>query len=242
MRDPAAPDQDEDERTITPEILLTAYRLGVFPMAEARDDPTIHWINPKRRGIIPIDRFHLPRRLARTIRSGRFQMTADRAFDQVIQACAAPTEARPSTWLNDQLIQLYNELFRRGLAHSVETWQDGSLVGGLYGVSIGAAFFGESMFSRATDASKVALAELVQRLRAGGYVLLDTQFVTGHLARFGAIEIPQGEYQRRLHHATMLSAQFPQDPVQPAPGTGLDSSGAPGGTSSGAEQPITQTS
>ncbi|WP_051329060.1 leucyl/phenylalanyl-tRNA--protein transferase [Geminicoccus roseus] len=237
MRDPAAIDEDEDARTITPEILLTAYRLGVFPMAEAHDDPTIHWINPKHRGIIPLDRFHVPRSLAKTFRSGRFALTADEAFDRVIRACAEATEIRPSTWLNPQLIELYGALHRRGHAHSVETWQDGRLVGGLYGVSIGGAFFGESMFSRATDASKVALVELVRRLRAGGYVLLDTQFVTSHLTRFGAIEIPQAEYQRRLHHAMMLNAVFPKDGVQPG-GTTL----AGGSGRSGSMQPVSHTS
>jgi leucyl/phenylalanyl-tRNA---protein transferase len=240
MNDPAGIDQDEDERAITPEILLTAYRLGVFPMAEAHDDPTIHWINPKRRGIIPLERFHVPRRLARTIRSGRFAMSADRAFDQVIRNCAAATEARPNTWLNPELIALYGELHRRGHAHSVETWQDGVLVGGLYGVSIGGAFFGESMFSRTTDASKAALVDLVARLRAGGYVLLDTQFVTSHLTRFGALEIPQSEYQRRLHHAMMMSARFLVDDAAPQPGVAAGP--ASPDTSSGSAQPVSQTS
>jgi leucyl/phenylalanyl-tRNA--protein transferase len=240
MEDPAATEDDQDERTITPEILLTAYRLGVFPMAEAHDDPVIHWINPKRRGIIPLDRFHVPRRLARTLRSGRFVMTADMAFDQVIRTCAEATETRPSTWLNPQLIELYGELFRRGYAHSIETWQDGALVGGLYGVSIGGAFFGESMFSRATDASKAALVDLVGRLRAGGYVLLDTQFVTSHLTRFGAIEIPQGEYQRRLQHAVMQTAHFPVATAQPG---GEPAGAAPSaGSGSGSAQPVSQTS
>lgn len=229
---------DGDERTITPEILLTAYRLGVFPMAEAHDDPTIHWINPRRRGIIPLDRFHLPRRLARTLRAGRFTITADRAFPDVIRACAASTESRPSTWLNPELIDLYVELHRRGHAHSVETWQGGALVGGLYGVAIGAAFFGESMFSRATDASKAALVELVARLRAGGYVLLDTQFVTSHLSRFGAVEISQGEYQHRLRQALELHGRFPTAPVQPGGSPAPSASG----TASGSAHPVSQTS
>jgi leucyl/phenylalanyl-tRNA--protein transferase len=235
-----APIDDEDERTITPEILLTAYRLGVFPMAETHDDPTIHWINPKRRGIIPLDRFHVARRLARTMRSGRFSITADRAFAEVIRACAEPTETRPSTWLNRELIDLYIELHHRGHAHSIETWQDGALVGGLYGVSIGGAFFGESMFSRTTDASKVALVDLVSRLRQGGYVLLDTQFVTSHLTTFGAIEIPQAEYHKRLHHALTLDARFPKDPVQP--GSGKVGAASPADGSSGSSQPVSHRS
>ena len=231
---------DEDERTITPEMLLTAYRFGVFPMAESGDDETIYWIDPKHRGIIPLDRFHVPRRLERTMRSGRFTITADRAFADVIQACADRTEVRPSTWLNGQLIDLYVELHRRGHAHSVETWLDGELVGGLYGVSLGGAFFGESMFSRATDASKVALVDLVARLQRGGYVLLDTQFVTSHLNRFGAVEIEQAEYRRRLQHALVQPAWFPLDDAQPG---GTSSSGTtPSGPGCGSEQAVSQTS
>jgi leucyl/phenylalanyl-tRNA--protein transferase len=239
MRKPVAID-DEDERTITPEMLLTAYRFGVFPMAEAGDDDTIYWIDPKHRGIIPLDRFHVPKRLARTLRSGRFQLTADRAFADVIHACADQTLTRPSTWLNEQLISLYIELHRRGHAHSVETWLDGKLVGGLYGVSLGAAFFGESMFSRATDASKVALVDLVGRLHRGGYVLLDTQFVTSHLAKFGAIEIEQEEYRRRLQHALTLPGHFPVEDAQP--GSGSTSGTTSSGPVSGSAHPVSQTS
>ncbi|HEX2527787.1 MAG TPA: leucyl/phenylalanyl-tRNA--protein transferase [Geminicoccus sp.] len=239
MRKPVAI-EDDDERTITPEMLLTAYRFGVFPMAEAGDDETIYWIDPKHRGIIPLDRFHVPKRLARTLRAGRFQMTADRAFAQVIRACADQTPTRPSTWLNEQLIGLYVELHRRGHAHSVETWLDGELVGGLYGVSLGAAFFGESMFSRATDASKAALVDLVARLHKGGYVLLDTQFVTSHLSRFGAIEIEQEEYRRRLQYALTLPSLFPVEEVQP--GSGSTSGVTSSGPASGSAQPVSQTS
>ena len=238
MSDPRTIENDGGQ-TITAEILLTAYRLGVFPMAEAHDDPTIHWINPERRGVIPLDRFHVPRRLGRTIRSGRFKSTADRAFNAVIRACADATETRPNTWLNPRLIELYEQLFRRGDAHSVETWQEGRLVGGLYGVSIGAAFFGESMFSRATDASKVALVDLVGRLRVGGYQLLDTQFITGHLAAFGAVEIARTDYQRRLHHALMSNGRFPAVLDQ----SGGDAVGAASsGTGTGSAHPVSQTS
>ena len=238
MRDPRTSGNELDQG-ITAEILLSAYRLGVFPMAEAQDDPTIHWINPKRRGILPLDRFHVPRRLARTIRSGLFATTADRAFNTVIRACAEPTPSRPNTWLNAKLIELYGALFRRGHAHSIETWRDGMLVGGLYGVSIGAAFFGESMFSRTTDASKVALVDLVGRLARGGYRLLDTQFLTSHLATFGAVEIERSDYQLRLHHALLLESSFPTEPLQPCGVTGGAS--APGAVD-GSAQPVSQTS
>ena len=221
------------ERTITPEILLTAYRLGLFPMAEAHDDATIHWYEPRRRGILPLDRFHVPRRLARTARAGRFTITVDRSFREVIQACGEPAPDRPSTWLNDELVELYVELHQRGHAHSVETRIGDELVGGLYGVSLGGAFFGESMFSRATDASKIALADLVTRLVRGGYVLLDTQFITDHLARFGAVEISRQDYRRRLSAALSISAVFPTEGGQP---------GLPVPAARGSLHPVTQTS
>lgn len=194
---------------LTPELLLTAYARGRFPMAGDRDDPEIHWIEPLRRGVIPLDAFHVPRSLRKRIRQQPFELRIDTAFAEVIDACAEPAADRPRTWLNDELLTLYKALHRYGHAHSVEAWQEGRLVGGLYGVRLGAAFFGESMFSRARDASKVALVELVARLRAGGFVLLDTQFVTDHLARFGAVEIPRAEYKRRLAAALARQARWP---------------------------------
>lgn len=200
---------------INPELLLKAYAIGVFPMAEARDDPRLHWIEPESRGILPLDTFHVPKRLARTVRNGGFEARFDGDFAAVIRACAEATEGRPSTWINQSIEDLYIQLHRKGFAHSVETWRDGALVGGLYGVSLGAAFFGESMFSRERDASKVALVHLVERLRAGGYRLLDTQFVTAHLARFGTVEVPRNDYRRMLADAVARPASF--HPDQPAP-------------------------
>jgi len=196
---------------LTPELLLRAYAIGVFPMAEGRDDPRIVFVEPDRRGILPLDGFHLPRSLAKTIRRGRFEIRVDTAFAEVLQGCAATTAKRRDTWINAEIEGLYNQLFLRGFAHSVETWQDGVLVGGLYGVALGAAFFGESMFSRATDASKVALADLVGRLRRGGFTLLDTQFLTEHLARFGALEIDRDAYRDLLEEAVVREAAFPKD-------------------------------
>ena len=186
---------------LTPEILLRAYAEGLFPMAERRGDPTLYWVSPDKRGIIPLDGFHVPRRLARTVRSGAFTITSDRAFRAVMEACAAPGPGREESWINGEILRLYTALHISGHAHSVECWQGDRLVGGLYGVRLGAAFFGESMFSRARDASKVALVALVEGLNRGGFVLLDTQFITAHLARFGAVEIPRQQYLRRLHDA-----------------------------------------
>lgn len=193
---------------LTPDILLRAYAIGIFPMAEGRDQEDLHWIDPELRGILPLDRFHLPRKLRRRIRRGDFEVRCDSAFAEVIQACAAPSSNRRDTWINPTIEQLYTELHRAGFAHSVECWQEGELVGGLYGVSLGAAFFGESMFTRVSDASKVALAHLVLRLRKGGYMLLDTQFVTPHLTRFGTIEISREEYRSRLGKAITTEAHF----------------------------------
>jgi len=198
-------------RVLTLHELLRCYARGEFPMANDRHDPTIYLINPERRGVIPLDRFHVPASLRRIVRRGTFEIHVDRDFAQVIRACAEPTDERPRTWLNDGLIELYTALHEHGHAHSVECWAGGELVGGLYGVSLGAGFFGESMFSRARDASKVALVELVGRLRAGGYELLDTQFVTDHLRRFGAIEIARAAYQARLRQALARRARFPRD-------------------------------
>ena len=193
---------------VTPDLLLRAYACGIFPMSEGADDPGLFWVEPRLRGIIPLDAFHVPRRLARTIRARRFEITVDRDFPAVIAACAEPAPDRPETWINARIRALYTELNARGDAHSVEMRIDGELVGGLYGVSLGGAFFGESMFSRVTDASKVALVHLVERLRAGGYVLLDAQFQTQHLARFGAIEIARPEYLDRLDAALARRGDF----------------------------------
>ena len=196
---------------LTPDILLQAYAAGVFPMAESADDPELFWVDSTRRGIIPLDGFHVPRRLKRVLRRGDFGISVDRDFSAVMQGCAEASETRPSTWINDEIVRLYTALFERGAAHSVECRIAGELVGGLYGVSLGAAFFGESMFSRATDASKVALVHLVTRLRVGGYRLLDTQFLTPHLAQFGGIEISRARYRRLLAEALRYRAVFPAD-------------------------------
>jgi leucyl/phenylalanyl-tRNA---protein transferase len=196
---------------LTPDLLLCAYASGLFPMANDRHDPTIHWIDPRRRGVLPLERFHQPRSLRKAVRRGQFEIRVDSAFDQVIEACAEVRPERPRTWLNDELIALYGALHRRGYAHSIESWAGGQLVGGLYGVSLGAAFFGESMFTRTRDASKVALAALVERLRAGGYRLLDTQFVTEHLRQFGAIEMTREQYHRELRRALATPAVFYSD-------------------------------
>ncbi|MGH7045620.1 MAG: leucyl/phenylalanyl-tRNA--protein transferase [Stellaceae bacterium] len=213
---------------LTPETLLTAYAAGVFPMAEAADDPQLFWVDPQRRGILPLDRFHVPRRLRRVLRQGRFTIRCDEAFEAVIRGCAEATEKRPNTWINDEIVQLYTELFAHGAAHSLECRRDGALVGGLYGIAIGAAFFGESMFSRETDASKVALVHLIARLRHGGYRLLDMQFLTPHLARFGGIEISRARYRRLLASALGYFASFPV--VLPPEAAVLLSEGSGGGT------------
>lgn len=194
---------------LTPDLLLRAYAAGIFPMAEHREDPDLYWVDPERRGILPLDGFHIPTRLRRTVKQGKLQITCDAAFRRVVAACAAPHTGREDSWINDEIKRLYGLLFDRGFAHSVESWKDGQLVGGLYGVAIGGAFFGESMFSTSTDASKVALVHLVARLRAGGYVLLDTQFVTDHLAQFGALEIPRADYRHHLDVALTVEARFP---------------------------------
>ena len=196
---------------LTPDLLLCAYASGLFPMANDRHDPTIHWVDPRRRGVLPLDRFHQPKSLRKVVRQRRFEIRVDGDFAQVIEACAEVRLERPRTWLNDELIALYRALHRRGYAHSVEAWADGRLVGGLYGVSLGAAFFGESMFTHMRDASKVALVALVERLKAGGYRLLDTQFVTDHLRQFGAVEIGREQYHRELRRALAVPAVFYSD-------------------------------
>jgi leucyl/phenylalanyl-tRNA--protein transferase len=212
---------------LTPDLLLRAYAAGIFPMAEAADDPEVFWVDPEERGILPLDAFHLPRRLSRTIRQDVFEVRCDTAFEQVVRGCAEPTPERPKTWINEEIVRLYNSLFRLGFAHSIESWLEGQLVGGLYGVSLGGAFFGESMFSRVTDASKVALANLVARLRLGGFCLLDTQFVTTHLQQFGAVEIPRGQYHRRLSAALDVDAYFPTEPLAGATVVALLQSSTP---------------
>jgi len=193
---------------ITPEVLLKAYSCGIFPMAESADDPTLYWIEPERRGIIPLDRFHVPERLARTVRSDRFTIFIDRDFDAVIDGCAQPKPGRTRTWINRRICHLYRKLHERGDCHTVEAYYGDELVGGLYGVSLGRAFFGESMFHRARDASKVALVHLVARLKAGRYRLLDTQFVTEHLRTFGAVEVSRSIYHKLLDAALVGEADF----------------------------------
>jgi leucyl/phenylalanyl-tRNA--protein transferase len=201
---------------LTPELLLRAYAIGIFPMAESQDATELFWIDPDRRGVLPLESFHLPRRLRRTLRSDLFEVRCDGEFEAVIRGCAEPAPDRPKTWINEKIVELYTELYRNGYAHSVETRHNGQLVGGLYGVALGGAFFGESMFSRVTDASKIALAHLVARLRLGGFRLLDTQFVTTHLEQFGAIEIPRELYRRQLAEAIAAPAYFPLEPLDGA--------------------------
>jgi len=193
---------------ITPEVLLKAYACGIFPMAESADDPALYWIEPEKRGIIPLERFHLPARLARTVRSDRFTVTIDRDFDAVLDACAEPRAGRPRTWINTRIRTLYRKLHERRHCHSVEAYEGDTLAGGLYGVTLGRAFFGESMFHRRRDASKVALVHLVARLRAGGFKLLDTQFVTDHLKTFGAVEVPRRQYHKLLEAALAGDGDF----------------------------------
>ncbi len=190
------------------EDLIGCYRQGVFPMADARQDESIYLVDPERRGVIPLESVHIPKRLARTIRAEVYAVRVDTAFNAVVEACAAPRPGRTETWINGPIQSLYRELFLNGLAHSVECWRDGALVGGLYGVALGGAFFGESMFSTARDASKVALAHLVARLKTGGYKLLDAQFQTEHLSQFGAIEIDREAYHTRLGAALPVQADF----------------------------------
>lgn len=193
---------------IPTDLLLRAYASGVFPMAESADDPEVFWVRPESRGIIPLDGFHIPRSLAKAARSGRFEIRFDSDFDRVIEGCAAERPGRNSTWINAPIREAYAALFAIGHCHTVEAWSGDRLVGGLYGVTLGRAFFGESMFSRQTDASKVCLVHLVERLKARGFVLLDTQFTTEHLKRFGAIDVPRGLYERMLAEALTGSASF----------------------------------
>jgi leucyl/phenylalanyl-tRNA--protein transferase len=194
---------------LDPDVLLRAYASGVFPMADSATSPDIFWVEPKKRGVLPLDGFHLSKSLAKTLKSERFTLTADRAFDRVLAACAEPVPGRTDTWINPVIAEAYGELHRRGQAHSVEAWtDDGTLAGGLYGVRLGGAFFGESMFTRVRDGSKVALAALVARLRIGGFTLLDTQFLTSHLESFGAIEVSARAYRLQLGVALGVSGDF----------------------------------
>lgn len=206
---------------ITPEVLLKAYACGIFPMAESAEDPALYWIEPDMRGIIPLEGFHLSARLARTIRTTHCTVHVDRDFDAVIEGCAEPKQDRTRTWINGRIRRIYRTLFDRGHCHTVEVYEGDSLVGGLYGVSLGRAFFGESMFHRERDASKIALVHLIARLKAGGYRLLDTQYVTDHLRTFGAVEVPKRRYHRLLEEALVGEADYfalPKD----APVAGAD--------------------
>jgi leucyl/phenylalanyl-tRNA--protein transferase len=205
--------RDNVNPEITPEVLLRAYACGIFPMAESADDPTLFWVEPEQRGVIPLDGFHISSRLARTVRADRFKVTVNRAFAEVIDGCAAPRMGRENTWINRRIRNLYTALHKLGHCHSVEAWDGEQLVGGLYGVSLGGAFFGESMFHRERDASKIALVHLVARLIAGGFVLLDTQFVTDHLRTFGAVEVPRRRYRTELDVALLHQGNFAALPV-----------------------------
>ena len=193
---------------ITPEVLLKAYACGIFPMAENADDPALHWVEPPMRGIIPLDRLHISSRLARTVRTDQFTVVANRDFDAVIEGCAEPAPGRTNTWINQRIRKLYRGLYAIGHCHTIEVYDGTALVGGLYGVSLGAAFFGESMFHRARDASKVALVHLVARLNAGGFRLLDSQFLTDHLKTLGAFEVPREHYQKLLADSLEGDANF----------------------------------
>jgi leucyl/phenylalanyl-tRNA--protein transferase len=192
--------------TITADIVLKAYASGIFPMAEGRSDPHTFWVDPEMRGILPLEEFHLPRRLKRTVRSQKYEVRIDTAFADVVEACASPAPGRWNTWINKEINDLFLTLYQRGHAHCVECWQDDELAGGLYGLALGGAFFGESMFSRRTDTSKVALVHLVGRLKRAGFSLLDTQFMTEHLRQFGCREIPRADYHHLLERAL---TQFP---------------------------------
>ena len=193
---------------ITPQVLLKAYSVGVFPMAESADDPSLYWIEPDERGVLPLNEFHISRSLKKSVRHAGFEIRVDSAFEQVITRCAEKTGERTETWINARILRLYSQLHKMGCCHSVETWRNGELVGGLYGVRLGAAFFGESMFARATDASKVALVHLVARLNFGGFKLLDAQFVNDHLKQFGCYKVPKREYRPILDAATEADADF----------------------------------
>jgi leucyl/phenylalanyl-tRNA--protein transferase len=193
---------------LTPELLMRAYAMGVFPMAEDRENPELFWVDPRIRGIIPLSHFHIPRRLRRVLRSGKFSVTFNKNFEAVIEGCATVTTLRPRTWINDRIITLYMTLHHMGHAHSVECWLDDKLVGGLYGVSMHGVFFGESMYNQHVDASKVALVHLILRLRSAGFSLLDAQFITKHLSQFGAREISRDTYRKQLANALKIDVDF----------------------------------
>lgn len=221
----------------SPEDLLACYRRGVFPMADSRDDPRLFLVDPELRGLLPLDAFHIPKRLKRRIIQDPFRVTFDSAFTRVIEACAEPHEARPNTWINSGIINLYSALHRQGHAHSVECWDGDRLVGGLYGVAIGGAFFGESMFSRATDASKIALVHLAARLIDRGYVLLDAQFYNPHLDQFGLIEVTREEFRTRLKRALKVNASFHPPAPDQSIGSGSTGTSSITGASSVSETP-----
>jgi leucyl/phenylalanyl-tRNA--protein transferase len=200
--------QDPFDIEITPELIIRAYRAGIFPMSEDAEDEDLFWVSPEMRGIIPLDGFRLSTSLRKAIRKSGFVIKVDTDFDAIIDGCAQPDAGRETTWINRTIRSVYGELFRRGIAHTVEVWDGPALVGGLYGLAIGGAFFGESMFHRRTNASKMAMAHLVDRLNAGGFVLLDTQFVTDHLASLGGIEIPREHYEERLAEALLVEGDW----------------------------------
>ena len=208
---------EDGPRGFTIDDLVDCYRRGVFPMADGRADRRLFLVDPPKRGVLPLDGYHISRRLARTVRGDRFEVRVDTAFDAVVEGCAAPRPGHPETWISHPIQSLYSRLFSRGLAHSVEAWRENRLAGGLYGVAMGGAFFGESMFSIERDASKVALTHLVARLVHGGYGLLDTQFTTEHLETFGAVEITRADYRKRLEAALEMDADFHR---LPSPATG----------------------
>jgi leucyl/phenylalanyl-tRNA--protein transferase len=207
---------------ITPQVLLKAYTCGIFPMAESADDPALYWIEPQQRGILPLDKVHVPRRLARTIRSGLFEVRIDSDFEGVIEGCAASRSGRRTTWINRKIRALYRDLYDAGYCHTVEAWTGGQLVGGLYGVALNGAFFGESMFSSHRDASKVALVYLCARLINGGFSLLDTQFVTEHLKQFGTVEIERAQFHTLLERALARDGDFHALPSDLSPQRVLD--------------------
>ena len=200
--------RDDSTIEITPQVLLKAYSCGIFPMAESADDPALYWIEPQHRGVLPLENVHFPRRLLRTVRSTHFTVKIDTDYDGVIDGCSAPRPGRTSTWINVRIRNLYRELFERGSCHTVEVWDGERLVGGLYGVALKGAFFGESMFSFERDASKIALVHLVGRLVTGGFRLLDTQFTTEHLRQFGTVELERDDFQAELEKALKIEAHF----------------------------------
>lgn len=206
-------DKDDIVMEITPQVLLKAYACGLFPMAESAEDAGLFWLEPEQRGILPLEGFHLPRRLKRTLLSDCFEIRVSTDFEAVIEGCASAAPGRSKTWINREIRRLYGELFEMGHCHTVEAWSNDKLVGGLYGVSLNGAFFGESMFTFETDASKVCLVHLVARLIVGGYALLDTQFVTEHLSRFGTQEVSQADYNQRLSEALQIDADFFAFPI-----------------------------